>query len=76
MIKRYCKKDQNNGYLLVVSMHRVYKKLLGKNWNLHLNFLYFHFSARSITFLTAYCLSIFILSHPSRTVLCIDRSGL
>ena len=42
-IKWYCKKLQNNEYLLALVMYYVHNKYLRKNWNLPLNFRYFHF---------------------------------
>ena len=43
--------------------------LVRENWNLQLIFWYFHFSAGSITFLTACWLSISMLSYPSQNAL-------
>ena len=51
--KWYYKKHQNNKCLLVLAMYYVYNKFLWKNWNLPLNFGFFHFFTRSSTFLTA-----------------------
>ena len=69
-------KHQNNGCLLFIVMYCVYNKLLRKNWNLPLNFRYFHFSTRSSTFLTACWLAIFFSIKPRQTVLQINRSGM
>ena len=52
MIKRYCKKYQNNEFcgLLVLAMYYVCNKFLRKNWNLPLKFEHFDFFVRPCFF--------------------------